>query len=129
MAPIQGFRGHKDLQILVVGEDLNGVAGSFKVVAPMSHGFDNGEQLAIVNIVVALSQGALARVESNRMTMGIMKLAYNARNRKSRSIGVQANGKIKVEVFEDGGGGEAAFQFIKCGLGLARPVEPLAFSK
>ena len=95
----------------------------------MSHRFDNGEKFAIMNIIVALSWCALARVESNRMPMEIMELAYNARYRKSRGVRVQANGEIWIEMFENGVGCESTFQFVKCGLGLAGPVELLAFLK
>ena len=34
----------------------DGMGGSLKVVAPMAKGVDNGEQLSIVNVVVAFSR-------------------------------------------------------------------------
>ena len=62
---IEDFGGYKDLQILVIGEDLNWVARSFKVMASMSHTLDNGKKFAIVDILVPLGRGTLVRVESH----------------------------------------------------------------
>ena len=83
LAAIQGFGGHEDLQILVIGEDLDWVAGSFKVMAPMSHRFDNGEKFPVVDVVIALCRGALTRIKGYRVPMRIVELTYDARYRKS----------------------------------------------
>jgi len=57
-------------------------------MAPMSHRFDNGEKFPVMNVVVALGRGTLARVESNQMPMRIMELTYDTRYRKSRGVGM-----------------------------------------
>ena len=88
MAAIKGFGRHEDFQVFIVTKDLEGVAGSFKVMAPMSHAFDSGEKLPVMDVVVALSRSAFTRVESNWMPVTIMELAYDIRYRKSRGIGM-----------------------------------------
>ena len=88
MTAAEGFGGHKGFQIFVIGENLDRIVGSFKVMTPMSHAFDNGKQFSVMDIIVALSWGALTRVEGNRVPMGIVELAYDARYRKSRGIGM-----------------------------------------
>ena len=70
----------------MIKEDLDGVTQSFKVMAPMSHRFDNGKKFAVMDIVVALSRYAFTGEKGNRVPMWIMELAYNARYRKSRGI-------------------------------------------
>ena len=37
----------------MISEEGDGMGGSLEIVAPMVKGVDNGEQLAIVNIIVA----------------------------------------------------------------------------
>ena len=44
-------------KIFVVGEDLYGERGTMEVVAPGFQGADDGEEFAIINIVVSLSRG------------------------------------------------------------------------
>ena len=39
------------------------------------------------------------------------------------------NWEIRIEVFENGGGGEPALQFIEGRLGLMEPMKSLALSK
>jgi len=41
LATIRNFRGHKRLEVLVIREDLDGVAGSLEIVAPIAHAFNN----------------------------------------------------------------------------------------
>ena len=76
LAAIEGFGRHKDLQILMIREDLNWVARSFEVMVPMSHRFDNGEKFAIVDIVIALCRGTLTRIKGYRVSMRIMELCH-----------------------------------------------------
>jgi len=56
----------------------------------MSHQFDNGEQLSVMDVIVALCRGTLMRVKGYRVPMRIMELAYDARYHKSRGIGCEA---------------------------------------
>jgi len=70
----------------MIGEGLDGVTGSFKVMAPVSHAFDNGKKFPVIDVVIALRGGALTRIKGYRVPLQIVELAYNARNRKSGGI-------------------------------------------
>ena len=95
----------------------------------MSHRFNNGEKFVIMNVLIALCRGTLMRVEGNQVPMEIMERVYDARYCKFRGVDMQANGKIMIKMFENGGCREATVEFIKCKLSLVGPMEPLALSE
>jgi hypothetical protein len=55
---VEDFGGHEGFEVLVVGKDLEGMSGSFKVVAPVLHTLDDGKHFPVGNIVVAFCREA-----------------------------------------------------------------------
>jgi len=39
----------------MIGEDLDGMARTFKVVAPVFHGSENGEHFTVMDVIIAFS--------------------------------------------------------------------------
>ena len=62
--------------MFMVGEKGDGMGGSLEVVAPMVKGVDNGEQLSIVNIIVAFSRGEGLGEISTRVKIPIIILLH-----------------------------------------------------
>jgi hypothetical protein len=58
-----------------------------------------------------------------------VQLVEDTREHKARSIGMDTDGKIRIKVFENRSGGEAAFKFFERGLTDRGPLEMLAFPK
>ena len=44
-------------KVLVVGEDLHREGGAVKVMAPGFQGADNGEEFAVINVVITFGGG------------------------------------------------------------------------
>ena len=44
-------------QVFVVGEDLYREGGAMEVVAPRFQGANDGEEFAVINVIVALGRG------------------------------------------------------------------------
>ena len=58
-----------------------------------------------------------------------MELTDDAKDGETRGISVETNGKVGVEVTEDGSGSKATFEFLEGFLSLGRPMEVLVFPK
>ena len=58
-----------------------------------------------------------------------VKLTDDARDSKPGCVSVNVDRQIRVEMFENGRGGKAAFEFFKGSLAFRRPMKVLAFSK
>jgi len=83
--------------------------GSFEIVAPMFHGFDNGEHFMVMNVIVEFGRDTFSRIESDRVINVVMKLTDNCGDCKVRCIGMNSNWKIGVEMLENWCGGESEF--------------------
>ena len=71
----------------MIGEKGDGMRGSLEVVAPMVKGVDNGEQLPIVNIVVAFSRGeGLGEVSARVKIPIIISLHKHPSTSKKRCV-------------------------------------------
>lgn len=57
MARCELLRGREGLEIIVIRHDFEGVPGPFQLGAPFLQGFDNCEELLVVDVVVALLDG------------------------------------------------------------------------
>src|SRR5271163_1924022 len=95
-------------------------------MAPMSHTVDNSQHLAIRGVIVEFGGGAFAGIKGNRVPVGVVELADDARDGKTGSVGVNANGAVGIEVFKDGGRGEMEFEVVEGGLSGGGPDELLA---
>ena len=58
-----------------------------------------------------------------------MQLTEDTEDRKAGSVGMDTDGKIRIEVSENGSGGESKFECFEAGLIDGRPVKALAFSE
>ena len=71
----------------MVGEKGDGMRGSLEVVAPMVKGVDNGEQLSIVNIVVAFGKGeGLGEISARVKIPIIISLHKHSSTSKKRCV-------------------------------------------
>ena len=52
LAAVQKLGCSKIFEIFVVGDDINGSHGTFKIVAPNAEHFINSEELLVVDIIV-----------------------------------------------------------------------------
>src|SRR5205814_518762 len=112
---IENLGGHEGFEVMVVSADLDRVFGSFEVMTPVFHGFDNCEHFAIVNVVVTLSRYALARPESDGVKATFrVGLTENAGDRKAGGVGVERRRQFGIEVTKNRRGGKLNFEFVKC---------------
>ena len=95
----------------------------------MVHAFNNSKHLAIWHVVIAFSCRTLAGIEGNGMPGGAIPLAEDSGDPEAGSVGMDTDGKIGIEVFENGSGGESEFECFEAGLTDGRPVKALAFSE
>jgi hypothetical protein len=58
-----------------------------------------------------------------------MELTEDARDGETGGVCVETNREIRIEVTEDGSGGETAFEFLKGFLSLGGPFKTLIFAK
>ena len=97
---------------------------SFKIMALMSHRFNNGQHLKVRNSIIAFSRDAFTGEEGNRVPLRIgVELAKDTRNSEAGGVSVEMNREIWIEVTEDRGGGKTTFEFIESFLSLSRPFE------
>ncbi|KAG6899368.1 hypothetical protein C0993_010854 [Termitomyces sp. T159_Od127] len=117
--------GHSEvLQVVVVQVDLDPMQGALKVGLLLLEGFDNGEELLVVNVVVELHRDHQAGVESNGLeliTAGVLLQKYTS-DGIVEGITFEDNGEGGVEVVKDGGRGEGFFEEGEYTLALAVPV-------
>ena len=52
---IEDLGWYEDFEISMIGEDLDGMARTFKVVVPVFHGSENGEHLTVMDVIIAFS--------------------------------------------------------------------------
>ena len=92
---------------------------SFKIVAPMSHRFNNGQHLKVQNSIIAFSRDAFTGEEGDGVPLRVgMELAKDTRNSEAGGISVETNREIRIEVAKDRGGGKTTFELIESFLSL-----------
>ena len=72
MAAVENLGGREILQVLVVGDDVDGGARTVKVVAPDAERFKDGEEFLVMDIVVELRRVERAGVESDRVYFTVL---------------------------------------------------------
>jgi hypothetical protein len=58
-----------------------------------------------------------------------MELTEDARDGETGGVRMETNREIRIEVTEDGSGGETVFEFLEGFLSLGGPLKPLIFAK
>ncbi|KAG6867762.1 hypothetical protein C0993_011451 [Termitomyces sp. T159_Od127] len=110
--------------VVVVRVDLDAMRGALKVGPPLLEGFDNGEELLVVDVVVELHGDHQAGVESNGPELviaGVLLQEYTG-NGVVGGVAFEDNGERGVEVAEDGGRGEGFLEEGEYTLAPAVPV-------
>src|SRR5882724_1290596 len=94
---------------------------ALEVVAPLSEGLEYGEQFFVVDLVVEFRWLHAAGVECDRVDVAIVggDLGYDCRNCIVRSVSLNHNGVVRVEMRQDGGLCEGRFKGFKR-LGVVR---------
>ena len=64
----------------MVRKYLDGELGAFEIVAPVLHGFDNGQHFSIMNVIVAFGRKTFPRPKCHRVKDAIMRLADDSRD-------------------------------------------------
>src|SRR5882724_5735023 len=87
-----------------------------EVVAPLSEGLEYGEQFLVVDLVVELFWLHAAGVECDRVDVTIVRgdLGDDRCDRIVRSVSLNNNGVVRVEMRQDGGLCEGRFEGFKC---------------
>ena len=61
------FRSREILQVLVVGNDVDRGTGAFEIVTPSSEGFEDGQQLFVVHVIIEFGVCESSGMECYRM--------------------------------------------------------------
>ena len=109
LSPVENFRRHEGFKILVIGEYLDRMPGSFEVMAPMFYRFDDGEHFAVMNVIVEFGRDTFSRIECDRVPDMSVELADNARDCKVGCVGMNSNRENRIEMLENWRGGESEF--------------------
>ena len=114
----------KVLEVLVIGEDLDWMLGSFDVDSPMLEPGYHREQLFIVDGVVHFGWGQLPGVVAHRVHVAFWGgLGQDAADGEVGGVRLDGDGQVGLEVFEDGSGGEGLLQLLEGCTGLLCPGE------
>src|SRR5882724_5220579 len=108
--------GCEVLEVLMVGEHEHDMCRALEVVAPLSEGLEYGEQFLIVDLVVELCQLHTARVEHDWVDVTIIRgdLGDDHGDRIVRSVSLNNNRIVRVEMHQDGGLGEGSLEGLEC---------------
>jgi len=99
--------------VFVVG-DKCGVGGGFKVMSPYFERLDNGEELFVVDFVVAFRGSEFARVEGDGVeNIGVVGLGEDTSDGEIGGVSFNDNGTVGVKVMDDGGKGESGFESVE----------------
>ena len=84
-------------QVLVVGEDRDGVRSSLQVLLPFYKSEDNGEELPIIYVIVALRQGeGLGKVSAGVEVSCFIRLHQDGTSGEEGSVGHEGEGTSDV---------------------------------
>ncbi|KAG6899729.1 hypothetical protein C0993_007459 [Termitomyces sp. T159_Od127] len=104
--------------------DLDSMWGALEVGSPLLEGFDNGEELLVIDVIVELHRDHQAGVESNGpelITTRVLLQEYIS-DGVVEGVALEDNEEGGVEVAEDGGRGEGFLEEGEYTLALAVPV-------
>jgi hypothetical protein len=68
----KNFGGREVGKVLVVGDNVNGIRGTFKIVSPNAESFKDRKQFLVVGIVVEFSRIKRARMKCNGVNFGVV---------------------------------------------------------
>ena len=106
----------------MICEDLDRVGSSFDVDSPLSEPLDHREEFFVVDGVVELGRGKLAGVEADGVKNASWgRLREDAAQGEVGRIGFDREGELRLEVLEDGSGGEGGLELAEGSLCLCRP--------
>jgi len=95
----------------VIGDDINGCRGTFKVVKPDSEGFVDSEQFLIMDVVIQFRGGEGSGVERHRMEFAIF--GHNGKNCGEgvvRGVSFNDNRPVRDPMSKDGSRGKGFLQ-------------------
>src|SRR5882724_1131057 len=115
LATSEQFGGREVLQVLVVGQHEHNVCGSLQVVVPLLEGLENSQELLVVDLVVELGGLHTVGVEHDWVEVAIVgrDLGDDCCDRIVRSVSLNNDGIIRVEMCQDGCLCEGVFEGLK----------------
>ena len=102
MTSVEEFGGHEGFEIFVVGLYSYRVFGSFEVVSPMFHRFDDSEHFMVVGVIIAFSWGAFAGPEGDRVKLIFVRLRNDSGDGEARGISMECDREFWVKMMENG---------------------------
>jgi hypothetical protein len=124
--------GVEVLESFVIGEDGDLLAVSLAIISSPSKGFDDGEELLVVEFIVELGREEFARVEGDRAERGSgggRSLREYRCDGEVGSVGFEGEGESRVEDGQDGSGGEEWFELLERGEGGVGGLEDGSFTE
>src|SRR5882724_565466 len=104
--------GCKVFEVLVIREHEYDMCRALEVVVPLSEGLEYCEQLLFVDLVVELRWLHAAQIECDRVDVAIIRgdLGDDRNDHIVRSISLNNNRVVRVEMHQDGGLGEGSLE-------------------
>ena len=110
-------------KVLVVGEDLHRKGGAMKVVAPRFQGTDNGQEFAVIDVIVSFCGGEGLREVGTGVPIAIgIGLEEDGAGCVFRGVSGNSEGGGEVGKVKDGFGEKELFEGVKGGLASRGPV-------
>ena len=104
----------KVLEVPVIGDNVNWDSRTLKVMSPMFEGFENCEELFVMNVIVAFRFVKCSGMECNQV-----QVAGGSRNGKDssecivRGVSLDCNGGVRDPMREDRSCGESLLECIE----------------
>ena len=114
LPPSQELGGCKVLQVLVVGDDVNGNCGAFKIVVPGPKSLVDSEELLVMGVIVELQSGQSPGIVGDRPNLLIR--AMNGEDASDGIVGgvcLYDDQSIWNPMGEDRSGGEGIFEVLE----------------
>src|SRR5882724_10930201 len=108
--------GHKVFKVLVIQEHKYDMCRALEVVTPLSEGLKYCEQLFVIDLVVELRWLHAVQVEHDWVDVAIVggDLGDDHSDHVVRSVSLNNNRIVRVEMRQDGGLGEGSLEGFKC---------------
>src|SRR5882762_4720539 len=112
----------EDFEVLVIRENFESMGTPFEIVSPFFQSLDDGQEFAIIDVVVALSLNKRLRHEGDRMPKSVgAGLRQNSTASVLGRITFKTKGGQGIWLDEDGSFEEAGFESIEGELFINRP--------
>ena len=102
------------LQVFVVGDDVHGVSGTFKIMAPGLEGFKNSQELLVMGIIIEFQRSQHPQAKSDWSDLFVCTVdGEDPRNRIVGRISFHNYWSIRDPMCEDRSGGEGGLEALE----------------